>query len=40
MWARNADPVGVRPHGKPVTVNQQPCEQVVPTGLANTLLNA
>ncbi|HEY3606439.1 MAG TPA: transglycosylase domain-containing protein, partial [Pseudonocardiaceae bacterium] len=26
-------------YGKPVTVDQQPCEQVVPTALANTLLN-
>jgi membrane peptidoglycan carboxypeptidase len=26
-------------YGKPVPVNQQPCEQVVPTALANTLLN-
>jgi membrane peptidoglycan carboxypeptidase len=26
-------------YGKPVTVDQQPCEQVVPAALANTLLN-
>jgi membrane peptidoglycan carboxypeptidase len=26
-------------YGKPVQVPQQPCERVVPTGLANTLLN-
>jgi membrane peptidoglycan carboxypeptidase len=26
-------------YGKPVTVNQQPCEQVIPAGLANTVVN-